>query len=195
MKCDNIQKLIDEYIFDRNFKLDASASSHIECCEHCMNYFTEAEKQSRLMQEISATEPILTDPSQLTESIMQSVSAQHPNSFFMGKTFKTAYRILTAAVVFLMLTFGVEQFFIINKIQKLEARLNSISYYPPQEYYIQRTSLINIEEILNEVGSGSGLYAKKGWPGFKKFKKTNFTFQQLTRYTDREDAKVQKSNK
>jgi len=81
----------------------------------------------RVLETLQRNEPVLSHPEQLTEEIMNTI---RPIAISRFPRLITLQRFLTAASVCLLLTFGVEQFMVVKKVNNLELRNNSIEVAP-----------------------------------------------------------------
>ena len=148
MDCKKLQNKIDELYLVKGMELDLKEQEHIDECIECRNYYADTLKAHQLLHEIQQWDPVLDNPEELTEAIMISIPNKKQTSLKDNSGFKILVRFLTAAVVTLLLTLGVEQYIVLNKIQILEVRLGKVQHDHPTKYLINKASLIDIAEII-----------------------------------------------
>ncbi len=138
MKCNNAKDYIDQFVFGESDKLDLQTQRHIQYCESCRDYYQEGIKQHKLMNALQDNEPVIKNPIQLTDTIMEAIDESSQSSFINQElSFKSHQskiinlvmfpRLVAAAVVLLMIVFGTEQYNVLNKINQLEERNQMIS--------------------------------------------------------------------
>ena len=186
MDCKKLQHKIDELYLEKGLKLDLKEQDHINDCAECRFYYTEASEAHQLLKKIQQWEPVLDNPQELTESIMLSISQEEQNSLNNNSRFKVLVRFLTAAVVALLLTLGVEQYMVLNKVQLLEVKMGKVQHDQPKKYLINRASLIDIEQLLKVSENGYALKNMLTKYQLERFKNADFTFNDLKRYMNKE---------
>ncbi len=123
MKCELIKQKIDELVFDNNEISAEAVSKHIVECNSCQIHFHESEAAKPLVEMLKG-EPELHNPVELTNSILSAIEdvAQIPEvtTNRHNKIIHLVRRSLAVASVGLILIFGIEQYIVFDKIQKLE---------------------------------------------------------------------------
>ena len=74
MKCVIVRQNIDRYFYEKPGDLDTQIKEHLDACQDCNMYFREHEKAREVISRIATYEPILKDPSGLTDDIMTGLS-------------------------------------------------------------------------------------------------------------------------
>ncbi|PLW97713.1 MAG: hypothetical protein C0591_06010 [Marinilabiliales bacterium] len=185
MDCKKIQNKIDDLVYSNGIQLELQEQSHLTECAVCQNYYTNVIETKQFLQKIHELEPVLDKPEELTESIIKSITQEqqyHTNNKFRY-TFFT--RVLAAAVVALLITLGIEQYTVLNKIQLLEVKMGKVQHDHPTKYLINRASLIDIEQILKVSENGYALKNILTWHQIEQFKNSDFTFNDLQRYNNK----------
>jgi len=130
MNCKRIKLKIDHFLIEKKGTLTKAASQHIAECPDCREHYESALLFSKLTLKLKEKEPPIKYPKQLTQSIMHGISQKREikvikksgaliNSFHIQ-------RLLAAASICLMITFGIEQFRVLAKLNKLELTNQSI---------------------------------------------------------------------
>ena len=90
----------------------------------------------RILTLLKKSEPSLHEPEKLTEDIMSSIQdeEQERPSLRSVKSNRMPrlilfQRLLTAASVCLLLTFGIEQYMVVDKVNQLENQNSSVTYF------------------------------------------------------------------
>lgn len=185
MDCKKLQQRIDELISSEEIQLNTQEQLHLDDCQVCQQYFADAEKANQIINRIQQWEPVLDNPEELTDSIMSSIPKQSHKLTARSINFRTATRILAAAIVTLLLTLGVEQYMVLNKVQLLEAKMGKVQHDHPTKYSINKASLIDIEQILKVSDNGYALENILRWYQLEQFKNADFTFNDLKRYNNK----------
>ncbi|MEA3479379.1 MAG: hypothetical protein U9R60_14415 [Bacteroidota bacterium] len=94
-----------------------------------MNTLENSKQQiaNKILESLRTNDPILQDPGQLTDSIMNAIQDKRPASNRHPGTISLVYKLLLAATVCLLMVFGVEQYLFVDRVQKLEDRASSIT--------------------------------------------------------------------
>jgi predicted anti-sigma-YlaC factor YlaD len=186
MDCKKIQHNIDDLIYSNGRQLYLQEQSHLNECDECRKYYTDLMETKQFLQKFHELEPVLDKPEELTESIMMSISQEEQNSLNdHNNRFKILVRFLTAAVVALLVTLGIEQYTVLNKVQLLEVKMGKVQHDHPTKYLINRASLIDIEQILRVSENGNKLKNISTWYQLEQFKNSDFTFNDLQRYNNK----------
>jgi len=134
MKCEIVIEKIDQYFFEGLEDLDAGTKQHLESCRDCNLHFINQKSAGDVVRRIADFEPLLNDPAGLTEDIMMGISDAEqasdtikkitPLSIFKNVSFRRA---LSAAAIILFAVFGVEQYMVLDKINRLENQAQNAS--------------------------------------------------------------------
>jgi len=91
---------------------------------------------NRILHSLKQNEPQLQQPEKLTEDIMLAIQHEEHERSSLRQVKSNRlprlilfHRLLTAASVCLLLMFGVEQYMVVDKVNQLEKRNMSISYF------------------------------------------------------------------
>jgi hypothetical protein len=134
MKCSNIRKEIDRWIYQHEPEPVAVVIRHLDSCEACSRYLEETRLAAGKIAGLRRMEPILEDPEGLTEDIMRAIR-KDSNEIRRKITEKSGIlpriiilrRLLAAASVCFFLVFGYEEYVVVNKISRLEKQNAAIS--------------------------------------------------------------------
>lgn len=168
MKCDQIKDKINNLIFDPNDQINLEVHIHIENCKSCKAYYEESLPAKNVINSLRNQDHTIKNPEILTNNILNSIenldkidsSTKHS---FTSKLIKleTIQRLLAAASVLLLLTFGYEQFTVVDQILALEEKMSTssneparfqnynevIAFYPKQ---VTESFISNIENRINK---------------------------------------------
>ena len=173
MKCEVAKQNIDQYFKEGFGELDPETRQHLISCSDCNMYFTTHNKAKELVTRIRDFEPVLSDPSGLTDDIMMALSdsATVPeadkkikaSAIFQSAIFR---RSLSAAAIILFALFGFEQYLVLDKINKLEQQNQTITaeygihanirmYYSPETKFLSKYNHVirNKNAFLNKVNT------------------------------------------
>ncbi len=188
MDCKKIQSKIDELIYTKGMQLDLQEQSHLNECDECRKYYTDTLKAAQLLHEIQKRDPVLDNPVELTESIMKSIQHKEQEQSAGIINYRIITRILAAAVVALILTLGVEQYMVLNKIQQLETRLGKVQQtHQHKTYLINKATIIDIGILFEDDDHGFSLEKVSALLSLNQIKQSNFTFYDLNRYMSKDD--------
>ena len=189
MDCKKLQHKIDELYSEKGIKLDLQEQKHVNDCAECGVYYTEASEAHQLLKKIQQWEPVLDNPQELTESIMMSISQEEQNSLNdQHNRFKILVRFLTAAVVALLLTLGIEQYTVLNKVQLLEAKMGKVQQsYLQEKYLINKAALIDINILSKDRSHDFTLKKVSNALFLYRIKRSDFTLSDLNRYMYTDD--------
>ena len=193
MDCKTIQRKIDELTFEGKNRLGKDEMEHVDSCPTCHDYYEESVSTANILRVVKETEPELSNPGQLTDSIMQAVANeeqyhvnQKQNGFISLRTFT---RILAAAVFLLCVTLGIEQYLILNKIQNLEQKLGKVHLSPSYPYgIIQKAEMLNLEPLLQfyQRESNQSLNKISSMLKLRYARQLNFTFYDVKRFINKD---------
>jgi hypothetical protein len=134
MKCEIVIQNIDRYFNEELGELDAETRQHLVSCQDCNLNFTAQNKAGDIVSRIADFEPVLQDPAGLTEDIMMGLSdsaaplgATHKTTLFSVFNNVNFRRALSAAAIILFAVFGVEQYLVLDKINRLETQAQKAS--------------------------------------------------------------------
>lgn len=188
MNCRTLQDKIDGLRDGGPEQLDLHEQFHLEGCNACQNYYADASKTRQLLRDIRQWEPVLDEPEELTRSIMDSIAGatQKPSPFTIR--LRLVNRVLSAAVVALLLTLGIEQFVVLRKIHLLETKLGRVQQsYHHKEYQINKATIINIEKLFKDDPHGFKLEKLSTMFRFRHMKYSGFTFYDFNRYIKKDN--------
>lgn len=125
MNCKETRTRIDHLVFEPDSLSEKEIKIHLKGCDECTLYYKDRAGQAGLLKALRNHEPALTHPDLLTNAIMDSINAKEstPKNFYLT----TLSRILAAACVCLLFTFGYEQYNILIKLNTLERQFAEIS--------------------------------------------------------------------
>lgn len=189
MNCKEIQKNIERSFLDVEQQLNKACKKHIETCEGCNDFYITYKKAIQQMEYIKHQEPILHEPVELTNSIMESIEDIPQVKIKPTIQIGMVSRILAAAVIALILTLGVEQYFVLNKLQKLESQMGvTPQLNQTDQNIIYQSAIIDLGN-LNVSDNNSFSFDKISTLfKLKRVKQTNFTFYDIKRYIDETEA-------
>lgn len=132
MKCDHIKEKIDSLVFELNDKTNPEVHVHIGNCDLCKRYYEESLLSKKVINHLRNQNHPLKNPEILTNTILNSIknldkadpASKVPFASTLIK-FKTIQHLLAAASVLLLLTFGYEQFIVIDKVLALEKKMST----------------------------------------------------------------------
>ena len=190
MNCESVQRNIDSFLLEKKRPLTQNESNHIAECPSCREYYDSTFLLLKLANTLKENEPTQKNASSLTESIMleinketESKPVKKQNTIFTSLNFQ---RLLAAASICLLMIFGIEQYRVLDKIEKSETANSSISNYP-QNLTGTFEGLIllklkfqnkNFEKILKETGPGLQ-NNKEFLAATSNFKNGNFSKKEL----------------
>ncbi len=131
MECKEIQERIDLLVFEDNEQSRQVIIEHTAFCLSCKTYYENSLQGQNVLNKIREHEPELSDPVSFTEEVLTSIgdpSARvENNASSKSKTISlhSIQRLLVAASVCLFVIFGIEQYVVVNKIQKLEKKMST----------------------------------------------------------------------
>jgi hypothetical protein len=120
MKCRDVTEILERMVFEE-VPVDAGLKEHIASCPACSQSFMEALKTREVIGVIRRSVPELTDPDEITDSIMSSIQQDPGEKIFFPLVLQ---RMLAAASVALLLLFGYEQYGVVNKVTALETKFS-----------------------------------------------------------------------
>ena len=189
MDCKKFQNKIDNLIYTRGMQLDLPEQAHLEECIDCQKYYADALKAVQLMQDIQQWDPVLDNPEELTESIMKSISQKQQSDFGHSLSYRLVTRFLAAAVVALLLTLGIEQYLVLNKMQLLETKLGKVQQaHHFDKNLINEATIIDIKTLLNNDIHGFNLEKFSMLIRLNRVKHLNFTSNDFNRYIDKDNS-------
>jgi hypothetical protein len=134
MNCETAKIYIDQYLNDEIRILSPELRQHLAACHNCSEYLESGAKVSDLVNRIHNYIPVLNDPSGLTDDILVAIGDQETSVKQKRRNhslvlFKNLYfrRALSAAAIILFAVFGIEQFLVLDKINRLEGQYQQIS--------------------------------------------------------------------
>ena len=133
MKCEIVIQNIDRYFFGELDELDVNTRQHLASCRDCNLHFINQKKAGDVVNRIADFEPILIDPTGLTDDIMDAL----PDSVTESETGKRTSHIaifqhaffrwsISAAAVVLFSLFAFEQYLVLDKINQLETQYQNV---------------------------------------------------------------------
>lgn len=191
MNCELIQNKIDDLIFDNGINPEKEIMAHLESCINCNEYYNECLKSKQFMQEIKDIEPVLDRPDELTDSIMRSIAneASERQKYTLNIVLLT--RLLAAAVIALLLTLGIEQYIVLNKMLILETELGNVQLpNSTDRTRIYKATLVDLDLLIRNLDNGISLKKIKTLMRFKQAKQLNFTFSDIDRNMIKDRLKV-----
>jgi len=189
MDCKMIQNKIDELIYTRGIQLDLQEQSHLEECNDCQKYYSDTLNSAQLLHEIKQKEPVLDNPEELTESILKSIQDEAQEYPKAKINYKIITRLLAAAVVALMLSLGIEQYMVLNKIQRLETRLGKVQQtHQHEKYLISKATIIDISILFKDDDPSFSLEKVSTLFILNRIKQSNLTLYDLNRYMNEDDS-------
>ncbi len=196
MDCKKIQNKIDELIYTRGIQLDLQEQSHLEECNDCQKYYSDTLNSAQLLHEIKQKEPVLDNPEELTESIMKAIPQAIQKQPVAIINYRLITRLLAAAVVALMLSLGIEQYMVLNKIQRLETRLGKVQQtHQNQKYLISKATIIDISILFKDDDPSFSLEKVSALFSLNRIKQSNLTLYDLNRYMNEDDSLKSSLNK
>lgn len=133
MKCEIVIQNIDQYFCKGLAKLDAETRQHIASCHDCNLHFTKQKSAGDVVKRIADFEPVLKDPASLTNDIMKGLpdadkAPETTKKITPVSIFKSIHlrRALSAAAIILFAVFGVEQYLVLDKINRLETQYQNV---------------------------------------------------------------------
>ena len=134
MKCKDFREEIDQSVFEKVFIPSDEISEHAALCDSCRKYYEKAIKAGNIMDIVRRSDPVLKEPARLKTNILATIAGgneQMAKYAGTGSSFNRRIlmlqRLLAAASVCLLLTFGFEQYVIIERITKLETQNQAVS--------------------------------------------------------------------
>jgi len=155
MTCEIVIQNIDQYFCEGLAELDDETRQHLASCRDCKLHFTAQKEAGDVITRIAGFEPLLNDPAGLTDDIMRGLSEAEKAPETTKKItpvtiFKSIHlrRALSAAAIVLFAVFGVEQYLVLDKINRLETQaqhastnknsLNELGVYNAWEFQLLR---------------------------------------------------------
>ena len=97
-------------------------------------------------------------------------------------------RLLAAAVIALLLTLGIEQYIVLNKMLILETELGKVQLpNSTDRTRIYKASLMDLDLLTRNLDQGISLNKIRALMRYKKAKQLNFTFYDISRYMIKDD--------
>lgn len=153
MNCTESRKLIELEIFEAPQDANDKLQQHLDQCAACRGYYETTERQRRLIRLLQERDPVPDDPGSLTEGIMSAIISPDRSGKSNTRTIRLAARLLAAASVLLFLTFGVEQYFVLEKMQLLEVTSGNLStsgVYGLNSRDLRSVNTAGIQQFLQE---------------------------------------------
>ncbi len=147
MKCEKAIQNIDKYFSEWAGELGPETRDHLEACRDCHRHFMAHGKASGLITHIRDFEPELSDPSGLTDDIMDALHDSESEkevkhlTIFQNKIFRWS---ISAAAVILFSLFAFEQYLVLDKINQLETQYQNV---PEAEFGRKGLNKLNSWEI------------------------------------------------
>jgi len=195
MECKQLQEKFENMIFTGELKLTPEEQSHFDHCETCRNNHALAVKAAERMKHIRNMEPVLTKPDELTVRIMNSLPEERKKP--PVHSYRIFIRLLTAAVVALLVTLGVEQYAVVTKVQQLEINLGKANHKSVRDNtLVQEASLINSGELLESLKNGFSISELPEIIKYKRLMQLDFTFYDMKRFLKKQTLfNISKDNK
>jgi hypothetical protein len=188
MECSEVKRQIDEMPFDNDFKPGKEVKSHLKNCPGCRKYYEKNEQITRIISNLKNRTPVLLDPDEMKSAILSSIENEKRGSG--AKVFPILFmtRFLAAATVVLLMTLGIEQYTVLQKIQHLEIQFGKINQTTiKQNLRLYKASVFDIETLIS---NGKKNLSLKKLPLFLQLKlivNSNFTYEDLKRNIDKEE--------
>jgi hypothetical protein len=129
MKCDEARDMTDKLVFETENLPSERLIKHLKTCSDCRKYEEQRQEQSRIILSLKNNEPALKDPLQLTDDILLAIESDDRQ---LQQT-KSAVSIdlfikwMAAACIALFITFGLEQYVVLEKMIQLESNSMNIT--------------------------------------------------------------------
>jgi len=193
MNCIEVRQHIDKLDFDTNIEPAENIKLHIDTCSDCRKYYEEHLQTSGIISKLKNQNPELQNPEKLKSSILASIELEEQNTGKKTIPIMFFTRILTAALVALLITLGTEQYTVLQKVQHLEIQLGKIDHNTLiQENRLYKSSLIDIETLLSK-GKPEIIMKKLALMlRLQQIENSNFTYDDLKRnmYKDENLKKI-----
>lgn len=188
MNCKQYQERIDDFLLMEGKQLTQVELNHIGSCEICRDYYEQVRETNKVLDKIKHYAPQLSDPDELTDSIMQSVTGLQQMHAGQQNVVVLITRLLTAAVIALFITLGFEQYFVLYKVKNLETRLENIPKSTfSKNVLIQEAGIVDIQALLNNENDALNLNNLPSVIRLHHIKNQNFTLNDLKRYMRKEN--------
>lgn len=154
MNCKETRIAIEQLVFEPNAALEAKTKLHLDNCEACSLYYKESLVQSALIKTLRKNEPQLTQPEMLLAVIMEGINHEKTVEKQTRPVLIWLPRLLAAASICLLITFGIEQYGFVKKMSLLETQFahiavsenNSLPNSYPASNNLQLISLLTNED-------------------------------------------------
>lgn len=176
MNCEEIHKKIDEAVYASPDLMPSDIERHIESCELCTEYVDTAKAEVALLNSLRQHKPELQKSEEMVLEIIASIAQDSADNKAERERFNWLPKLLAAACIALMITFGVEQYVVLDKMNKLENHLSG-NFVQQSEKSIQiagyATSLVSGGNLSDTTSSGTSLIRqwKTKWEEMKEAKK------------------------
>jgi hypothetical protein len=161
MKCSNVRKEIDRWIYQYEPDPGAEMHRHIESCKACARYLEETRLAAGKIAGLRRREPVLQNPEGLTDDIMKAIRVDLKENHIKIAEKSGKYRgiiilrqLLAAASVCFFLVFGYEEYIVVNKISNLEKQHATISQSSQYQAALKLKQAMSIlashPEMLNQ---------------------------------------------
>jgi len=192
MNCSEVRRLIDEMGFVENFKLEKKVLSHVEDCPDCRKYYEEHKQIARLVSNLRNQNPILKNQDKIKATILSSIENEKGRTEVKVFSLPFLTRFLAAAVIALLITLGIEQYVVLQKVQHLENQFGKIDQPTlMQEMMLYKASIVDVEALLSNGKHNISLSKLSSMFRLKRFEKSNFTYGDLKRNMDK-DKRIMK---
>ena len=188
MNCKKIQNKIDELSFDNGANREKEILVHLESCTVCNGYYIESMKTKEFLNDIKDIEPVLDNPEELADSIMQSIANDPNEQIHQTYNISLITQLLAAAVIALLFTLGIEQYIVLNKMLILETEIGKVQLPNSiDRTRIYKASLMDLDLLTKNLDQGISLNKIRALMRYKQAKQLNFTFYDISRYMIKDD--------
>ena len=189
MDCSDVQKRIDEMPLDKNFGLDKDVLFHIRNCSECRKYYDDHIRMAKILSNLRNQQPELKNPDDIKLVILSSI--ENEKNATGRNVFPMLYliRFLAAATVILLVTLGVEQYMVLQKVQHLEVQLGKVEQpSATQEMILYQSSLIDIKSLLSNGDHNLSMNKLLLVLQMKRIGNSNFTYKDLKRNINKDKS-------
>ena len=132
MNCDEMERLLDAGLFEDDSEALKKAHQHAATCNNCAERYGNILQSGNILKAIRHTTPRMTDrdAEALTNKVMEVISSPDQSAVkqktreIHGSGIRIFIRLLAAASIVLFMVFGAEQYFVLEKLSRLESQMD-----------------------------------------------------------------------
>ena len=174
---------------DKVLVLEKDVLFHIRNCSECQKYYDDHIRMTQVVTNLRNQQPELKNPDDIKSVILSSIENEKNSTD--RNIFPMLYliRFLAAATVILLVTLGIEQYMVLQKVQHLEVQLGKVEQLSAtQEMILYQSSLIDIKSLLSNGDHNLSMNKLLLVLRMKRIGNSNFTYKDLKRNINKDKS-------